>query len=187
MSVLRLNAMVIGVVLALTGGFVIGLLLPGNRKLSARQAEVNSVLQDVKGKQEELGNVGDLYGSIQALDQQMKDYRQKIPADKAFGEFLRDVSGNLKKQGIEDFVVQPRAPLSIDSTNLPHVYQPAAGTVILPVSLQFESSMDKLFGFLASMDELKRISNVESMNLVNDESKPGHIVVEMMLHTYQHP
>ena len=58
--------------------------------------------------------------------------------------------------------------------------------MILPVDLQFETSFEKVFGFLMNMDDLTRISSVESLSLINNESKPGQVRVEMLLRTYQH-
>ena len=187
MSAMRMNLVVIGVVLALSGTFALALMLPGTKKMSAKQAEVSDALKEVQNKQAELGNVSELYASIQAMDQQTKDYREKLPEDKAFGEFLRAVSANLKKEGIEDFVVQPHEPMSIDDTRLSPSYLSAKGTIVLPVSLQFETDLGKLFGFLSQMDKLTRLSTVENMTLLNNENKPGHVAVEMMVHTYQHP
>lgn len=186
MTSARLNLIIIGVVIGLSAIFGFCFMLPGTKTLAAKEREVGCELDQVKNKQTELGNVGELYSSIQEMDQQMKDFREKLPPDKAFGEFLRDVSENLKKEGIDDFVVQPKPPLRIDETHLPPSFEPVKGTVVLPVGLQFETSFEKVFSFLMSMDDLTRISNVESLSLINDESRPGRVHVEMMLRTFQH-
>src|SRR5262245_50370743 len=161
MSPVKLNVIIISVVLGICAIFSFCFMLPGTKSLSAKEKEVSGEIEQVRNKQIELGNVSELYSSIQEMDQQMKDFREKLPPDKAFGEFLRDVSENLKKEGIDDFVVQPRQPLRIDETHLPPAFDAVKGTVILPVGLQFETSFEKVFSFLASMDELTRISNVE--------------------------
>jgi Tfp pilus assembly protein PilO len=186
MSVVKLNVIVIGIVLGISAIFSLCFMLPGTKTLAAKEKEIGGEIEQVKNKQAELGNVGELYTSIQEMDQQMQDFREKLPPDKAFGEFLRDVSENLKKEGIDDFVVQPQPPLRIDETQLPPTFEPAKGTVVLPVELQFETSFEKVFSFLSHMDALTRISNVESLSLINNESKPGQVRVEMMLQTYQH-
>jgi Tfp pilus assembly protein PilO len=121
MNSVKLNVIIIGVVVGINFIFGFLFMLPGTKTLAAKEREVSCELDQVKSKQAELGNVSELYTSIQDMDVEMKDFREKLPPDKAFGDFLRDVSENLKKEGIDDFVVQPRPPLRIDETRLPAI------------------------------------------------------------------
>ena len=63
----------------------------------------------------------------------------------------------------------------------------AEGTVILQVRVLFHSSFEEAFGFLSRMESLKRLCHVEKLELVNDESRPGYVRIEMELHAYHQP
>lgn len=187
MTFKKLNLIVICVVAGLTGLFVGALLLPGTKELNLRLDEAAQKMQEVRAAQEEVGDVGELYATIVELDKRMADYRQHLPMERQFGEFLRSLSENLRTAGIDQNVVQQRAEQRLDETKLPASLKPALGTGILPVQISFESSFSQLFDFLKSVESLPRLSHVESLQLTNDEHSPGRVRAEIVLHTYYHP
>lgn len=187
MNMLKLNVGVALLVVALTTAFVLALVRPGMKELKACQAEIADKQAAVCAEQERLGNIGGLFASVLQLDEAMRDFRVRLPEDRRFGEFLNDLSENLKKCGIDDYVVQPKPALLADEGKLPEALKVAAGTTILPVNISFRGTFVQLFDFLAGLESLSRLSHVEAIKVVNDEQHPGSVGVEMMLHTYQHP
>ncbi len=185
--VTKLNIAAIAVVLGLTAAFSLGLLVPGLEKLKEARAEVAVEAQKVKADQQKVGDVSKLFASIMELDEQMQDFRNRLPADRDFGEFLRDLSNSLLETGVQNYAVQPRPPRDVDPTRLPPALVQTQGTTILPVSISFDSGFHAVFEFLTRIEEMPRLTHVETISLVNDERNPGNVKVEIMLHTYHHP
>lgn len=186
-SILKLNLIVVAVVLAMTAGFVLGLLIPGMEDLEERRAKLAEEVARVQSKQKEVGNVSELYASIVEMDEKTHDFRKRLPAERRFGEFINDVCETLRSCNINDYFPQQKAAKRLDAAKLPASLQRAAGTVILPVSISFETRFTTTFEFLKGVGSLPRLSRVTSLKLVNSENRPGRVSVEMMLDTYHHP
>lgn len=187
MTAVRLNLVVVGTVVVVTAGFAVGLLIPGLRELDRARAEVTGKVSAVQAQQQQVGNVSELYGTIQEMDRQLADFRTRLPEDRQFGEFLNELSENLKRNQIEEYVVQPRLARFLDESKLPADLALAKGTIVLPVNVSFETSFTRLFDFLKGMQAVPRLHHVESMSVVNDEQQPGLIRVEIELLTYHRP
>jgi len=181
----KLNTIVAAIVLACTGAFVFGLLLPGYKELERRREEFLSRQDDIRQKQKTLGDVSELYEKILALDAQMDDFRRRLPADRRFGEFLNDIAENLRRVGVTDYAVQPQPACDVDCTRLPPDMQLDENIALLPVSVSFESDFEQVFHFLKRMEDLARLSHVETISLINNDQNPGHVRVELVLHAYQ--
>src|SRR5205814_450922 len=102
------------------------------------------------------------------------NYRTRLPADRQFGEFLRSLSDELRRLGVEQNTVQPRAEEHLEATLLPADLKVAGATRILPVQVSFDRNFSQLFEFLKSVEDLPRLSHVESIDITNDEHSPSH-------------
>lgn len=185
--IMKLNVAVIAVVLGLTSAFSFGLLMPGFAKLKEARAEVAVEAEKTRTEQQQVGDVSKLFASIMELDEQMRDFRSRLPADRDFGDFLRDLSNNLLQAGVENYAVQPRPAREVDPARLPPALAQTQGTTILPVSISFESGFSQVFDFLAKIEAMPRLTHVETISLANNEQSPGDVKVEIMLYTYHHP
>lgn len=187
MNMFKLNLVIIAVVLAATAAFTWGLLFPGLEELRERQDRISAGLEGIEQTQRWVGDVGALYASIQSLNDEMRYFREQLPTDRRFGEFLNDLSKCLGQSEIADYAIQPISSMTVVSEQLPPDLKLAEGTVILPVRVLFESGFENVFGFLSRVESLKRLCHVEDLKLVNDESRPGHVRIEMELHAYYQP
>lgn len=187
MSMFKLNLVIIAVVLVVTAAFTWGMLLPGLEELRERREGISARLDEVEQTQHSVGDVGSLYASIQSLNEEMQDFREQLPTDRRFGEFLNDLSGCLEQSKVADYAIQPMPSMVVALEQLPEDLKLAEGTVILPVRVLFDSSFERVFDFLSRMELLKRLHHIENLQLVNDESRPGHVRIEMELHAYHQP
>lgn len=187
MSAMKMNILAVAVVLSLTAGFTFGLLTPGVNQLEHKRAEIANAGSEVRAELARLGDVTDIYASILELDRQMQDFREKLPAERRFGEFLSDLSEALKAAAIEDYLVQPRPARELVSDRLPDELGLVAGTTILAVRMVFDTDFQKLFAFLNRIEALPRVSHVESMHVSATEGRPERIHVEIILQTYYAP
>lgn len=183
----KLNLAIVAVVLAATAAFTWGLLLPGTKDLRERREQIAAGLDKIEKTQRAVGDVGSLYASIQSLNAETQNFREQLPEDRRFGQFLNDLSGCLEKSKIADYAIQPLPSRVVIPEQLPEDLKLAKGTVILPVRILFESSFEHVFGFLARMESLKRLCHVENLELANDESRPGHVKIDLELHAYHQP
>lgn len=183
----RMNLTAAGIVVVLAATFSLGLLRPGVKKLEAARAEAAQQVERVKEKQSSLGQVGDLYASILELGRRMSNFRERLPSDRQFGEFLSYLSDAFRNCDIENYVVEPRPSLTIIDELLPEEMKLLNGTTILPVRIEFRTDFSSMVKFLNRLEKNSRLSHIESFKLTNDEASPGHVKADMVVHTYFHP
>ncbi len=186
MSVLKLNLAVVLVVCVLTIAFGLGLLRPGLSELRACQDQIADEQAKVQESQNQLGSIGDLYASIMQLDEEVRNFRVRLPVERRFGEFLSELSRSLDNSRITDYMVQPKPVLKVEALTLPESLKLAAGMSILPVNVSFRGTFAQAFEFLSEVEQLPRLVRVEALKLINDENRPGKVSVEVTLHTYQY-
>lgn len=187
MSIGKLNTMIVGGAIALSGLFVAALLLPGLKELRRRRTEIAEKVEEMKAHQAQLGSVSDLYDEIVTLDKRTNAYRKQLPAERQFGEFLRAISDELRHVGVDQNIVQPRTEERLELTRLPTDLKAAGATKILPVQVSFDSTFTQAFEFLKAVEELPRLSHVESIDITNDEHSPSHVHAEITLITFYYP
>jgi len=183
----KLNVATIAVVLVLSGAFLLGLLAPGLKELSAARAELTRKVDTVAAAQHQANNLTELYQSILELRERQKEHRRRLPADRQIGEFLKDLSENLKKCGIDDYTVQPRRPQILEPAALPAEQQLVAGTTVLRVGVSFVATFPQTFEFLRGMQQQPRLFHVEMLHLAGAADARGRLEVEMVLNTYHRP
>lgn len=184
MNRLRANLMVMVAVLVLATGFAFGLLVPGTKDLKKRRAEIGARLDEVRTEQETLGNMTELSVAIVNLEKQMRDFREKLPEERQFGEFLAAVSRAFENAGVRDYRVEPMPEMGLDKSRLPKSLSAARDTCILPVEVAFTGRFAQMVDALSALERLKRIFHVESLEVRNDEASPGRVKVRCILHTY---
>lgn len=186
MSMLKLNLVAVLAVCGLTAAFGLGLVRPGLGELAASQNQVADEQAKVQQAQNELGSVSNLYASIMQLDEAVRDFRSRLPAERRLGEFLSDLSASLEKHRVADYMVQPKPVLKVEDSRLPLSLKLVSGASILPVNVSFRGTFTQVFEFLSDVEGLPRLVHVESVKLTNDEEYPGKVGVDITLHTYQY-
>lgn len=187
MSQLKLNLVVAGTVVALTAGFVFAMMIPGLKEVDEKRVAIDKESAQVKAEQQQVGDIGEVYAAIMSLNHQTSDFHARLPNEQRIGEFLRDVSDQLQKQGVEDYTVQPFDPVRLQSEILPDSMKILAGTTVLPVGITFQCDFRQLFDFLAAMEALPRLSHVESIKISLNNNQAGRIRVELVFQTYSKP
>ncbi len=187
MTQLKLNMLSVVVVLAVTATFVFGLVLPGHSSLRERERRLTTELGDVEQTRQGVGDVSRLYASIVSLNEEVSGFRRRLPLERQIGDLLRDLSECLEVDTIQNLAIQPRKMMSVDDERLPPDFALAAGTVIVPVSVSFESDVAGALAFLDCVESLDRIVHVESAQWVNSEQRPGWSSVDIVVHAYYQP
>jgi len=183
----RTNLITVVVVTAMAAGFSLGALMPGRRTLTEREYQISTAVSRMKTDATTLGDVSALYLEIKKLEQDNERYRERVPPDRRFGEFLSSLSESLKAAGIEDFVLNPRPARELMEEDLPEGLKKARGMTALPVHLSFKCKFEKVFEFMSAVESFARLALVETMSITNREDQMGQIEVEMILQTYYRP
>lgn len=187
MSSTKLNLIAIGTVIFLTAGFGLAVVRPGIREVEEQRKLLSTEVDQVRTQQEAVGNIADLYAEIVELNRRMLNFRQRLPEGREFGEFLNQLAEHLRLAEIENYSVEPRPAMDIDESRLPEELKIVRGTVLLPVRVVFEGRFEAVVDFIRRIEDLPRLTHVEKIEIVNRESRPGRIGVELMIHTYYHP
>lgn len=187
MSVFRLNVMVVGLVIVSTGAFAWGWLLPGMDDLRDRHDQIATELEALQKQQRSVGDVGSLYQSIVGLSEEMSNFERRLPTKRRIGEFRHDLTQCLEGSGIRYYRPKELPAVEADPQRLPEHLRQAARTVILPIRVSFTSAFSDVFEFLKCVEDLERLSHVESVEMENDEGNPGSVRVQIVLHTFHRP
>ncbi len=187
MTQFKLNAVSVGLVLAATVAFGFGLLFPGFQGLRERQDRLTVGLDEVDQMRRDVGDVSLLYASIVSLNEEVSTFRRRLPVKRQLGDLLSDLSKCLEAETIKDIAIQPRKMMQVDDRKLPADLELAAGTMIVPVSVSFESDVAGALSFLDCLESLERIVHVESAQWTNSEQKPGWTSVDVVVHAYYQP
>lgn len=187
MTQFKLNAVSVGLVLAATAMFVFGLLFPGFQALRDRQERLTADLGEVEQMRRDVGDVSRLYASIVSLNEEVSSFRRRLPAKRQLGDLLSEVSECLDADTIKAVSIQPGKMMRIDDQRLPADLDLAAGTVIVPVNVSFESDVTGALSFLNCVESLERIVHVESAQWANNEQTPGWTKVDVVVHAYFQP
>ncbi|MEK6644860.1 MAG: type 4a pilus biogenesis protein PilO [Planctomycetota bacterium] len=187
MTLKKLNLIVAGVAIGTTAVFVGALAIPGSKKLTAERTMLKEQLAAVQQEQQALGNVSEVYASLVEMNKKNRDFANKLPVERQFGEYLQSLSDTMNRSGIQEGSVQQKGELQIDETALPTHVKLIKGTGVLPVDVGFDSTFAQLFDFLKGVEALPRMSHVESLKITNDEQNPGRIHADLVLHTYYRP
>jgi len=187
MTLRKLNLIVVGGVVGLTGLFAAALFLPRTKQLKHLREDLSQRSQAVRAEQEQIGNVSEIYAAILEMDRRKEDDRRKLPLERQFGDFLKALSDRLGQAGIEQNVVKQKPEYRLDDAKLPAELKRAKGTGILPVRVSFDSTPGQLFEFIKSVESMPRLSHVGSLEVANDETNPGRVHADITLHTFYHP
>ena len=184
MSPLRLNLISVALVLLLLGGFVFALALPGMNRLSARQTAVDDKLQEIASQQRQVGDVGPAYEALVAVEHDVMAVKARIPCHRQFGAFLNDLSTTLQRAGVADYQIHPLPERRVDGENLPEDVTLAKGAGILAVRLTFPGDFKSIFGVVARINELQRLSHIEKCLI---EPAPDGVALRATIevHAYQ--
>ena len=187
MSEFRLNLIVVLMVALITIAFAFGVMFPGFREHDRRAAEVAVLAARVEEEQRRIGSVSETYTAILELERAMRGFRERVPAERRFGEFLSTLSECLKSAGVDDYVVKPTPARRIDADRLPADLQQIRGATILPVHVAFAGRLARCFEFVRRVESLTRTTGVESMTLRADKADSPELSMEVVIHTYFKP
>lgn len=177
--------MIVGIV-GFSALFVGAFMVPGHRRLTAKQDQVVAGSNEVRDLQQDLGSVSDLYAAIVDLESQLKADRRRLPNDRSVGDFLSDLADALSQCDVADYVVQPLPVLEVNPDAVPDSHAVAARTRVIPFKVEFDGTFAQTFEMMGRIEAFRRSTHVAGLRIANDKNQLGRLRVEMELHTYQY-
>jgi len=181
-----LNIATIGVLITATAGFIFGLMLPRARVLGDETARVTSEQQTVSDRQREVGDISNVYLDMMKLSKDVSSFRDRLPSDRRFGEFLNDLSDAMVSVGITEYHVQPLPNRRVEVDTLPERLRVAEGTGIVPIKLAFRSEFQEVFELLAVVEALPRLVYVEKIDIETVDEVSGQLNVTLVVQAFQY-
>lgn len=187
LSAVRSNIIVIATLAALAMGFTFGLMIPGFDHLDGLRTEAEQEAESLRTDQAQVGDVSSVYASIVDLDEELSDFRQRLPASRRLGSFLSRLSELFMDVGVSDYAIQPRPAMKLSAEALPEPAKRIAGTSILPVQISFDAEFKTVHELLERVEVMSRLVHVETMNLSTRDDGDRVVHVDLVLHTYFQP
>ncbi|MHC4666494.1 MAG: type 4a pilus biogenesis protein PilO, partial [Planctomycetota bacterium] len=100
---------------------------------------------------------------LQQLKESVGDYESKIPGRRDLGVFLQEIANLMNKHQLKEQLVQPGKEAAAEGLNC------------IPVSMQCKGSLEQIFKFFDSLQQLDRLLRVEQIKLVNDKELSGQV------------
>jgi len=180
----KLNFIFVAVIVVAAGAFAAGFMFPGLRELSRERDKISVEIDKARQMQSQLGDMSKLYEGLMTLRENEQSLWYLIPMEPRLGQLQGRLATLAEESGIEAPEIQPNTPLDVEPSRLPEQLRLAANLTVQPIMVKFEGQFDQLTGFLAAIEKMERLVRVDSLKIVNNEQKPGRIVVEMLLHAY---
>jgi len=185
MTATRLNILFVVIVTALTGGFVLGFLMPGVKELNNSRREVEDAANRTRQAQVTATEEATIYQAIMDLQCELSESRRHVPSERQFGEFLNSISDALREQGVTNYELRPLPEYALP--NLPSAGAFAGKAFVLPVRLNLNCSFKTAFDFLARLTELPRIARVAAIEIEAGDSRSPRVEIRMLIETYYCP
>ncbi len=112
---------------------------------------------------------------LQELERQAVNFDLQIPRERLLGDFLQKIASLMKTHELEEQLIQPNTEIKTDLLNC------------IPITIQCRGSLEQLFGFFESVQQLDRLVRIESIKLGNERDYSGIVSMETKANIYYRP
>lgn len=155
---------------------VVAFYVMGYRPASQRLAALH---QDIEIKQRELRDNQSrtqirpvVEDKVRELHKKLQRFDKKLPRQQEFGQFYNDITFLGRQSALSKCFVEPAAvPRRNDRF------------VELPIDLRFEGDFLNVFAFLRQIDEMQRLTRVQSLK-VTSKGDSGQVEVQLSMNIY---
>lgn len=173
-------------VVAVTAGlFFLAAYRPGTLRLESVRAEVQRLNEEISANSVKLASLTSIHQEVLALRKQTSIFGKCVPGEHALGEFLRDLSMILERNGLENHIFQPRPSHAVGLECVPPGTEGVCANIqVQPVLVQCDGHFGGLFASLRDIERLARLSQVDTLKVSADPDHPGHLKAELLINTY---
>lgn len=172
MRLTREQILLIGATCVLAGGFLAGVFYPQHRRIREARQQIALTEQQLQSDRVRAATVPELARQVEQLKRRHRNFDRRLPKQKELGEFLREISTTILAERLTDQVIEPGSPTAGALYN------------VLPIIMQFDGTFGGLANFLSRIDQMERLTRIESIIIEPIEDEPGRLHVEMQLNIY---
>jgi Tfp pilus assembly protein PilO len=146
--------------------FMVFWYLPLRRETtSIRQAKAERAMVIAQGTVDarRMPLVGNQLRDLQKL---LGDSEDRVPEQRALGEFLHKISDLMKEHNLKDEVVTPEAEIEADKFNC------------IPVTMKCKGELSQISEFYRRLQSINRLVRIEQVKLFNDDNYTGSVTME---------
>ncbi len=156
----------------LIGGFMLLRYLPlRQQRESVRQSRTRQIFTIARGEVE-AEQLTTLTEELRRLYEQVEDYDENIPVQRALGEFLGAVTELMNKHNLKERVVRPGEEVTTGEMTC------------IPVQMRCKGRLAQMFQFYRGLQALRRSIRVERVRMVNDGDFDGDVTMETEVVVY---
>jgi len=168
----RSQLIVIGVAVGMLACFIGLVCIPDHRSLKKIGAELETTEQLMVDLRTEAVRLPDISEQVAGLKERHMQHLVCVPQESNLAEFLGTVADILKSEGITQREVVPQRPRVH-----PEYYE-------LPITMAFDSSFPSAFAVLARLEQMERVTRVESTQFSSLPQTNGRVQVEIQMVIY---
>jgi Tfp pilus assembly protein PilO len=137
------------------------------KKVKKYQAANIELLAANAASSAKIKSLNKLNEDIERLKLEVKDFNDKVPQGPSHGIFLEKLASAMQTAGLNDLVIQPGTE-TVEN-----------GISCIPLKMSGNGKTDQVFYFLKSMEQFKRIINVEDAVFKNSQKYDGTISMQI--------
>ena len=155
--------------------FAVGWYQPATRQLERLNGRIAQQRQELEATGREADAVPELEDQVNKYKSRLSQNDKKIPKQLEFDSFIRDINNIYQQTGVKKIDWAPSGVQKID---------PVFAT---PVSMKFEGDFMNVYQFLKEIEEMDRLTRVQSLEIHCQDSQFGRVDVKMVMNIYYAP
>jgi Tfp pilus assembly protein PilO len=148
------------------GGFMLFRYIPLKRELRSIERNISSQRLVIAKGNADKKQLVQFEDQLNKLQNELGDYEEKIPDSMGLGEFLRQIADLMKKNKLQDQVVEPREEIKGEKF------------CSIPLRLQCKGTLSQIFEFYQNLQSMGRLIRIEDIKLLNDAAYSGWVSME---------
>lgn len=160
------------VILGLVVVYVAGLWWPQQRQISATQNQIAEFEQQLGLTKGRTDGLSILAGEVDELRRMIATNNKEIPEHAELATVLREISLQIETMQLTGQGISTRPTVEKDDY------------VILPVDLTFRGGSTSVFRFINEIESMRRLTQVESIEVIKSIDTPGEVQANVKLMTY---
>jgi Tfp pilus assembly protein PilO len=166
------NLIMLGVVAAMTVGYLVTVYRQQSRVLESCKTQANSMRLQIAEDGEKAKRVPAMTREVESMKQRFnKEWDRQLPQRQELGGFLREIAGNLAQSNLSNTITQPGNPTKGSLYNR------------LPINMKFEGDFLSLTAFLKSIDSMSRLTRIDRL-MIKPTEKDDALEIELGMNIY---
>ena len=163
------------VAVVLVTAFVVFRYLPLRQRVKVAEQKLAAQKLAIAKGLAEAQRVPESKEQLAELRKTIGNYEQRIPDNRALGEFLHGMANLMNEYNLTEQLIEPGAETEAGQLNG------------IPVKMKCKGRLKQIFGFYERLKGLDRLVRIEQIELANDRDLSGEVAMETNAVIYYRP